>query len=109
MADRASSGPKSTNYDASFSGDDNSLSEVSVASQGSRKTNATNSSKKSRRSLGSNGSGSVIDGKAAEALTAGNEILEKRIIEVEKHNRVMEDLEERKLSIEERKVEILYW
>ena len=107
MQDRASSEPKATNYSLQ---EDDSLSEMSedeVASvaktASSGNTSKKSSSTKKRKLL------TLMDDGAVKVLKEGNVAMNRRMIELERHNKMLESLEERKLQMEQQRLQGNQW
>jgi hypothetical protein len=115
MADRASSKPKATSYDDSSASsasdaagglselsEDEVLEEIAEKSLGSTKRSlATNSSKKVKRKRTS--VPSVLEDDGVAALAEASKTSKARMMELVRHNQFIERLEERKLTLEEKK------
>jgi hypothetical protein len=126
MADRASSEPTCTSYEANEDDDDKDidgddrvsgggLSELSEdeeedkkqggggASVNTKRTAATSSSCKS--STKKQKTSTLMDESAIEALTAGNKAMEQKMMEQVRHNKVVEAVEKRRVALEEKREE----
>jgi hypothetical protein len=128
MADRASSKPKATSYDDSDDSDDSEagddcselsgdeevpgddedvldgleeIAEKSVAS--TKRSLATNSSKKARKKKAVS---SVMDDEGVAALADASKASRGRVEELKRHHKFIEQMEERKMGIENRKIEL---
>jgi hypothetical protein len=118
MADRASSKPKATSYDASdesedidipegglseLSDEEEEAAEKSVATKsiGTKRTAATSSSRKAKRKKAS--ASAIMDDDAVAVLAEASTASTARMNELVRHNHFIEKLEERKLALEEQK------
>jgi hypothetical protein len=124
MADRASSQPKCTSYDEDkeeeMDDDDDEVGERSSnpelsdmsseeeeeegKSVTTKKTNASGSTKRTS-SGGKKRKSALMDDDAVAALTAGNKAAEQRMVELTRHNKVVEDVEKRRVALEEKREE----
>jgi hypothetical protein len=119
MQDRASSKPKATSYDDSDESEDpeateglselsdeeevgdKSVADKSVATKQTVATGPTSSSRKAKRKKAS--SSVVMDDDGIAALTEASKTSKDRMTEMVRHNHFIEQLEERKLALEEQK------
>jgi hypothetical protein len=114
MADRASSEPRLTNYSAietpTADGDFSDMSDEgeveagdegqSVTTKRSSVTGTSSKKKKPRKSP------TFMDENAISALTAGNAAMEKRMDELVRHNKVVENMESRRFQLEEHRLNL---
>jgi hypothetical protein len=103
MQDRASAQPKVTSYNLD-GGDEDADDDDSVVSELSANTKKTSASRKSTTSKKRKGP-SLIDESTVRVLTEGNKTMEQRMFEIERHNKVIEEMELKRFRLEEKREE----
>ena len=111
MSDRASSKPIATNYDEEDPDDD--LSDISEEEKSTvtkrtattAATDATSSSRKKPKSAGKKKGSALMDDEALDALQRASRNSEAKMTEMVRHHKYLENLEERKLEIEQKREE----
>lgn len=99
MQDRASSAPKVTNYE------EEDWEVQSVSSIGNDEATAASSGKKAKRPAKK--TTSILDDESVAALKVSTEAQGKRLEEIARHNKAMEDMEQQRLKVDKEKLETL--
>jgi hypothetical protein len=113
MQDRASSKPKCTNYDdtdedSPVVGGGDSDSVVSEMSANTKQTNASKKTTASSSTKKRKGHVLMDDGTVA-ALTKGNKVLQRKMIQIARHNKAVEDMDTKRFQLEEKCFKSMSW